>query len=52
VGNLVTITGGKATTCRGMAEKTADLVCQKLGIAASCQTKEAVLASYREFYRN
>jgi glycerol-3-phosphate dehydrogenase len=52
VGNLVTITGGKATTCRGMAEKTADLVCQKLGIHAPCQTKEIVLSSYREFYRN
>ncbi|MCC6147929.1 MAG: FAD-dependent oxidoreductase [Anaerolineaceae bacterium] len=27
---FVTITGGKATTCRIMAEKTADLVCSKL----------------------
>jgi glycerol-3-phosphate dehydrogenase len=52
VGNLVTITGGKATTCRAMAEKTADLVCQKLGIHSQCQTRDVVLASYREFYRN
>ena len=27
VDGLVTITGGKATTCRAMAEKTVDLVC-------------------------
>jgi glycerol-3-phosphate dehydrogenase len=52
VGNLVTITGGKATTCRAMAEKTADLVCQKMGISVACQTKEVVLAPYRDFYRN
>ena len=31
IDGLVTITGGKATTCRAMAEKTVDLVCQKLG---------------------
>lgn len=47
---LVTITGGKATTCRAMAEKTVDLVCQKLGVSATCQTKEVKLASYREYY--
>ena len=27
---FVTITGGKATTLRGMAEKTADMVCTKM----------------------
>lgn len=48
---LVTITGGKATTCRLMAEKTADLVCQKLGITAACETTCEPLRSYREFYR-
>lgn len=48
---LVTVTGGKATTCRIMAEKTADLVCKKLGISAPCQTKDFPLASYREYYR-
>lgn len=47
---LVTITGGKATTCRAMAEKTADLVCQKLGVSAACQTKEVPLISYRYYY--
>jgi glycerol-3-phosphate dehydrogenase len=35
-----------------MAEKTADLVCQKLGIRAECQTKDVVLNSYRDYYRN
>ena len=49
---LVTITGGKATTCRGMAEKTADLVCQKMGVSATCQTREFKLVSYREYYRD
>jgi glycerol-3-phosphate dehydrogenase len=49
IGCFVTITGGKATTCRAMAEATADLVCQKLGVREECQTKEAPLASYRKF---
>ena len=48
---MVTITGGKATSCRAMAEKTADIVCGKLGISAQCSTRETVLASYREYYR-
>ena len=47
---LVTITGGKATTCRAMAEKTADLVCQKLGIQAACTTQDVALTSYRNYY--
>jgi glycerol-3-phosphate dehydrogenase len=50
IGRLVTITGGKATTCRAMAEKTADLVCSKLGISADCTTKEIPLVSYRSYY--
>jgi len=52
IGGLVTITGGKATTLRAMAEKTADTVCAKLGITASCQTREYPLRSYREFRGN
>jgi glycerol-3-phosphate dehydrogenase len=47
---IVTITGGKATTLRAMAEKCADVVCQKLGITAPCVTKEVPLISYRQFY--
>ena len=50
--NLVTITGGKATTCRAMAEKTADLVCKKIGLNAACLTKETILVSYRDYYKN
>jgi glycerol-3-phosphate dehydrogenase len=50
VGGLVTIAGGKATTSRAMAEKAADVVCQKLGVSAQCVTKEVPLRSYREFY--
>lgn len=49
VEGLVTITGGKATTLRAMAEKTADVVCQKLGVSATCITKDYPLISYREF---
>ncbi len=50
IDGLVTITGGKATTCRAMAEKTVDIVCEKLGISAPCTTKEVPLISYRRFY--
>ncbi|MBU2621256.1 MAG: FAD-dependent oxidoreductase, partial [Proteobacteria bacterium] len=37
--NFVTITGGKLTTYRLMAEKTADLVCRHMNISRSCQTR-------------
>ena len=50
VDGIVTITGGKATTLRMMAEKTADVVCQKLGIEAECTTRELHLRSYRDYY--
>ena len=50
VDGLVTITGGKATTLRAMAEKTADVVCEKLGVQAACATKDTPLASYRQYY--
>lgn len=36
--NLATITGGKLTTCRLMAERAADLVCRRLGVARPCST--------------
>jgi glycerol-3-phosphate dehydrogenase len=51
VEGFVTITGGKATTARAMAEKTVDIVCRKLGVDAPCRTKETPLVSYREYYR-
>ena len=51
IDGFVTITGGKATTCRAMAEKTADIVCQKLGIKAECLTQERLLLSHHQYYR-
>ena len=50
VDGFVTITGGKATTLRAMAEKTADIVMSKLGLQVPCQTMDYPLVSYREFY--
>ena len=50
VEGFVTISGGKTTTARGMAEKVTDLVCRKLNHAAACQTKTTPLLSYRMFY--
>lgn len=38
VEGFVTITGGKLTTCRLMAEQTVDLVAEKLGVDAPCRT--------------
>ncbi len=37
--NFITITGGKLTTYRLMAEKTADMVCQHFGVSAPCKTR-------------
>jgi glycerol-3-phosphate dehydrogenase len=38
VNGLITITSGKWTTYRKMAEATADLVCHKLGVQRPCRT--------------
>ena len=51
VDGFVTIAGGKTTTSRAMAERVTDMVCNKLGIAAACRTREVPLASYRLFYQ-
>lgn len=51
VEGFVTIAGGKTTTSRAMAERVTDMVCNKLGIAAECRTREVLLASYRLFYQ-
>jgi glycerol-3-phosphate dehydrogenase len=37
--NFATISGGKLTTYRLMAEKTADLVCSRLGVSKPCLTR-------------
>jgi glycerol-3-phosphate dehydrogenase len=50
VEGFVTITGGKATTLRAMAEAAADLVCAKFGIQAACRTREVVLAPHTSYY--
>jgi len=38
VKNFITITGGKLVTYRLMAEKTVDLLCQKMGLDIPCKT--------------
>ena len=43
VDNLVSIVGGKLTTYRLMAEQTADVVSQKLGVSEPCTTAHDVL---------
>jgi glycerol-3-phosphate dehydrogenase len=49
---LLSIIGGKATTMRAMAEKTADLICRKTGRDIACQTRETKLLHYRMFYKS
>jgi glycerol-3-phosphate dehydrogenase len=39
VNNFITISGGKLTIFRLMAEKTADLVCRHLGVDVPCRTR-------------
>ena len=38
VANMVSVVGGKVTTYRQMAEATTDLVCERLGVDAECET--------------
>jgi glycerol-3-phosphate dehydrogenase len=44
--NFVTVTGGKLTTFRLMAEKIADLLCRRLGVTSPCLTREQPLLSH------
>ncbi|MFU8771515.1 MAG: glycerol-3-phosphate dehydrogenase subunit GlpB, partial [Anaerolineales bacterium] len=44
INGLVTITGGKWTTFRKMAEMTVDLVCTKLGVERTCRTHQEQIA--------
>ena len=48
---LISIIGGKFTTARLMAEKAADLVCEKLGVEAECRTAYEPLLSYYDYFR-
>lgn len=50
VEGFVTITGGKGTTLRGMAEFCANVICAKLGIDAGCRTRETVLLPHEAYY--
>ncbi len=50
VEGFVTISGGKGTTLRAMAEATADVVCAKLGLDAPCRTREVVLLPHGAYY--
>jgi glycerol-3-phosphate dehydrogenase len=47
---FVTITGGKGTTLRGMAELCANVICGKLDIDAECQTRDTVLLPHTAYY--
>lgn len=47
---FVTITGGKGTTLRGMAELCADVVCRKLDVDEPCRTRETVLLPHTAYY--
>jgi glycerol-3-phosphate dehydrogenase len=46
--NFITITGGKLTTYRLMAEKTANLVCRRLGNNSPCRTSVEPLPASSE----
>jgi glycerol-3-phosphate dehydrogenase len=50
VEGFVTITGGKATTLRGMAEHCANVVCRKLGVDEPCRTRDTVLLPHTAYY--
>jgi len=48
---FVSIIGGKATTLRAMAEKTADLICRKIDRDLPCRTASYKLLPYRAYYK-
>src|SRR5207249_11732391 len=50
VAGFVTITGGKATTLRGMAELCGDVICRKLGIDRPCSTRSVTTLPHTAFY--
>ncbi len=47
---LVTVVGGKLTTCRLMAEKAVDAVCAQLGVTQPCTTASEVLPGIERHY--
>lgn len=50
VKGMLTVTGGKATVLRAMAEKAADVLCAKLKVSAECRTDRYMLPSWRGFH--
>ena len=50
VEGFVTITGGKATTLRGMAELCGDVICRKLGVDRPCSTRNVTTLPHTAFY--
>jgi glycerol-3-phosphate dehydrogenase len=50
VPGLISVIGGKATTLRAMAEKTADLICKRVGRDIACETETHPLLHYRDFF--
>jgi glycerol-3-phosphate dehydrogenase len=47
---ICSLSGGKATVLRAMAEKAADTVCSALGLDSPCRSAEYLLPSWREFH--
>ena len=48
ISGFLTITGGKATTFRRMAEDTVDAMCEQLGVERRCRTHEEALPDSEE----
>jgi glycerol-3-phosphate dehydrogenase len=52
VEGFLSVTGGKATVLRAMAETSVDVACEKLGVTdAPCTTAETPLQSHRAFFK-
>lgn len=52
VRGLVTVVGGKLTTCRLMAEKAVDVVAAQLGVSARCTTADELLPGAPKHYHH
>ena len=50
ISGLISVTGGKATVLRAMAETTVDLVCEKTAVEARCTTADEPLLSHRSYF--
>jgi len=50
IGGFITITGGKLTTYRLMAEMATDLICRKISVSKQCRTAERPLPGSEEHH--